>query len=78
MNEDSPYYDLAVEMERMKTPWFLGQEIYYEYKNSIIETIKLNWLFDSEGEILPLTTYYKENKIERYSFGKKEIPCTIE
>jgi hypothetical protein len=78
MNEDSPYFHCAMKMEKMKTPWFLGSAIYEDHKNDIIETIKLNWLFDDEGEILPLTTYYKDDKIEKYSFGKKEIPCTVE
>lgn len=79
MNEDSPYYCCAVEMDKMKTPWFLGAKIYEDHKDNIVETIKLNWLFDNEGEILPLTTYYsKDNKIERYSFGTKEMPCTVE
>jgi len=79
MNEDSPYYDCAVEMEKMRTPWFLGEKIYEDYKDRIIETIKLNWIFDEEGEILPLTTHTgKNNEVIKYTFGKGKIPCTVE
>ena len=59
MHEDSPYYHCAVEMEKMKTPWFTGEKILEEYKEDIIETIKLNYLFDNEGEILPFKKIYK-------------------
>jgi hypothetical protein len=63
----------------MKTPLFLGEKIYEEYKESIIETIKLNYLFNNEGEILPLMTYTgKENEILKYTFGKMNIECTVE
>lgn len=52
MNEDSPYYETALKMEEMKTPWFLGQEIYYADKDSIIETIKANgYFFTKEGKL---------------------------
>ena len=59
MDEDSPYYHCAKEMNDMKTPWFTGEKIYEEYKADIIETIKLNYLFDNEGEILPFKKIYK-------------------
>jgi hypothetical protein len=79
MDEDSPYYHCAKEMNEMKTPWFTGEKIYEEYKADIIETIKLNYLFDNEGEILPLMTYTgKENEILKYTFGKMNIECTVE
>ena len=79
MHEDSPYYHCAVEMEKMKTPWFTGEKILEEYKEDIIETIKLNYLFDNEGEILPLITYTgKNNEILKYTFGKMNIECTVE
>jgi hypothetical protein len=79
MNDDSPYWHCVEEMDKMKTPWFLGAKIYEEYKESIIETIKLNYLFDNEGEILPLTTYTgKNNEILKYTFGKDNIECTVD
>ncbi len=28
MDEDSPFYYLAKEMDKMQTPWFLGEAIY--------------------------------------------------
>lgn len=42
MNEDSPYYEYALKMEKMKTPWFLGEVIYEKEKETIIETIRIN------------------------------------
>ena len=78
MNEESPYYDCAVEMEKMQTPWFLGEAIYDAYKQDIIDTIKINYLFDDEGEILPLTTHMNGNTVVKYTFGKHEILCTVE
>ena len=52
MDEDSPYYYLAQEMERMQTPWFLGQEIYHKHKADIEETIRINnYLFDEDGKM---------------------------
>lgn len=79
MDEDSPYYHCAEEMERMQTPWFLGEKIWSDHKVDIIETIKLNWLFDEDGEILPLNTYTgKNNEVIKYTFGRKEVLCTVE
>lgn len=50
MDEDSPYYKYAIEMEKYQTPWFLGSEIYHNEKESLIETIKINeYTFTSEG-----------------------------
>lgn len=54
MDETSPYYHCAVEMEKMQTPWFLGECVYDEHKNDIIETIKINnYLFLENGEFFP-------------------------
>ena len=50
MDEDSPYYDLAIEMEKMQTPWFLGEVIYEKEKDSIIDTILINeYYFYQDG-----------------------------
>jgi hypothetical protein len=42
MTNESPYYHLATEMEKMRTPWFLPEVIYDKCKQAIIETIKAN------------------------------------
>lgn len=79
-DEHHPYWDCQVEMEKMQTPWFLGERIWERYKDDIIETIKANeYLFDEDGEILPIVHYTgKHQKTGTYSWGKKEIPCTIQ
>lgn len=52
MTEESIYYPYAIEMEKMQTPWFLGETIYENEKQSIIETIKANdYLFTIEGKL---------------------------
>lgn len=52
MDEKSPYYEYALEMERMQTPWFLGQVIYERAKNAIIETIEANeYEFYEDGKL---------------------------
>ncbi len=51
MNEQSTYWQCAVEMERMHTPWFLAECI-YENKESIIETIEANeYEFTETGKL---------------------------
>ena len=58
MDEDSPYFDCALEMDKMQTPWFLGECIYSKYKDDIIEAIQINeYLFDEDGDILPICQY---------------------
>jgi len=52
MSEDSPLYEYALQMEKMQTPWFLGQMIYEKAKQTIIETIELNeYLFTEDGKL---------------------------
>jgi len=51
--ESNPYWSLYEEMERMQTPWFLGQEIYKRYKDDIIQTLK-----DAERDYLENGTIY--------------------
>ncbi len=56
MDENSPYYEVAMEMEKMKTPWFLTEALYFDYRDSIIETIKANeYEFYKDGELLNLS-----------------------
>jgi len=62
MDEDSPYYELAEDMEKIRTPWFLGEYIYEKELDSIIETIKCNdYLFFKDGELIP-RNYYPKNR----------------
>ena len=79
MDENSPYYNIAIKMERMQTPWFLGEEIYHNHKDDLIDNIDANgYLFDEYGDILPVT-YHINNKNEciKTTFGKHEILCTL-
>ena len=53
MDENSPYYELALKMEKMQTPWFLPEYIYEKAKDVIIETIRINnYEFTSEGKLI--------------------------
>lgn len=59
MSEASLFYNCAVKMEEMKTPWFLSECIYEEHKEDIIGIIDANdCLFlktgEATGEYLPL------------------------
>lgn len=42
MNENSPFWEIAQEMEKLHTETFLPSEIYNRCKDSIIETIEAN------------------------------------
>ena len=60
MDEDSPYYHCAEEMDKMQTPWFLGEYLYECHKDDFIETIKANeYLFFENGTLIPVD-YYPE------------------
>ena|SRR3990167_683500 len=79
MNENSDFYSDVLEMEKMRTPWFLPEVLYERHKDYFIEIIEINeYLFDDEGRILPVTAHTKGNKVIRHTYGKKEIECTIE
>ena len=55
-DENAPEsYKQAVETcERLQTPWFLGQVVYENAKNEIVEEIKINeYQFLKSGEIFP-------------------------
>ena len=76
MTENSPYFYLCEEMEKMQTPWFLGAAIFEKHESDIIESIKLNnYLFDESGDILPITYHCKENKIVKTTY--REFDCII-
>ena len=50
--ESSAFWDLWQEMERMQTPWFLGQAIYERDKQYIIDTIESNeYEFTKDGKL---------------------------
>ena len=79
MDEDSLYYDEAVKMDKMQTPWFLAETIFHDHREQLIETIEINeYLFDEAGEMLNVTRHYKDNEFIRATYGKKERECTIE
>ncbi len=54
MNEDSPYYPAVLEMEKMQTPWFLAETLFFDYKQSLIDTIEANdYYFLIDGTFAP-------------------------
>lgn len=56
--QHNPYWQYAMEMERMQTPWFLPELIYQKEKQGIIDTIKANeYLFYSDGELIEREMY---------------------
>ena len=80
MDEESPYFEIAEEMENLKTPWFLESEIFHKHKQELIETIEINnYLFDEEGEILPVSYHIKGDKVVKTTYGYKDrYLCDIE
>ena len=61
MDENSPYYHCAEEMERMQTPWFLGECIYDTHKEDIINGLQHGgWYFFKDGSVVPADYYPKE------------------
>jgi hypothetical protein len=53
MTQDSYLWEYALEMERMQTPWFLGEYIYEKAKELIIETIEANeYEFTENGNLI--------------------------
>jgi len=79
MNEDSIYYEAAKEMERQQTPWFLGETLFFDEREAILDEIRANYyLFDEDGELLPVSYYIKDNKVTKTVFGKREIECEIQ
>ncbi len=80
MHEGSPYYYLAEKMDKMRTPWFLGEAILEKHKGNIIETIEINdYLFDDDAEMLPVLYHIgKNNQVTKTTFGKNQVECKIE
>jgi hypothetical protein len=55
------------------------KELDYPEDSVIIENIEINgYLFNDDGDILPTLYHMKNNKLDFITYGKKEIPCTIE
>ena len=76
MDERSPLWYLVAKMERLHTPWFLAQAIWDEQKEYVIENIKLNhYLFDEDGEVLPVTYLHKKDGTIVPQYRGKE--CTL-
>ena len=52
------------EARSMQTPWFVGNYVYDYCKKDVINEIKINnYLFDVEGNLLPVTYHTKGNKV---------------
>lgn len=52
MDENSAFYWVAEEMEKMKTPWFIAETIYHDCRASLIETILANeYDFTKDGKL---------------------------
>jgi len=48
--EDSPYMKAADEMERMRTPWFLSETLFHDYRPQLIADIEANeYEFKADG-----------------------------
>lgn len=54
ITEDDPYYPAVLEMERMQTPWFLGETLFHDYKNQLIDDLRINdYDFTADGVVYP-------------------------
>lgn len=72
MQEKHDFFYIAKEMKRMQTPWFLASEIYDKHKDDLIESIEANgYLFDEDGDLLPIVYHMKENKVVRTVFNNR-------
>jgi len=73
MDVNNPYYHCAEEMDRMQTPWFLGECIYEHHKDEIVETIRINkYLFFEDGELIP-TDYYPKKFTFYWGDGLRQV-----
>ena len=78
-DEDHPLIYLVHEMEEMQTPWFLGQVVWEKESDFVMGMIKDNgYLFDEDGNIIPIRYHYKGDELVKTSFGDKEYFCVIE
>lgn len=56
--EDNPIHDSVLKSERLQTPWFLGEIIYEDNKEYIIDTIRANqYGFFEDGSLIDLDMY---------------------
>lgn len=78
MDENSPFFEIAEEMEQMKTPWFLESEIFHKHKQELIDTIETNnYLFDEDGKLLHLHYFMKGDKVVKTTYGKQDYLCEV-
>lgn len=48
--EDSPYMPAVEKMERMRTPWFLAETLFHDYRPQLIADIEANeYEFKADG-----------------------------
>lgn len=48
--EDSPYMPAAEKMEQMKTPWFLPETLFHDYRPQLVADIEANeYEFKADG-----------------------------
>ena len=65
--------------EKMQTPWFAGEYVWEYCKEEIKEMLEINrYLFNDEGEILPIMYHMnKNNEVSKITYGKKEYEVQI-
>jgi len=64
IDEESHYYDAVEEAERLRTPWFTMEILLEKHEQDIVDEINANnYLFDEDGELLPLQYHTKGNEI---------------
>ena len=72
-NEDDFVQRACRKAEEMHTPWFCGEYVWEYGEKEILEMPSINgWLYNSEGEMLPITTYMKGNEVLKHTYGKTE------
>lgn len=53
LTEDSAYYPAVVKMEENKTPWFLAETLFHDYRDQLIADIQANnYEFTQEGKLI--------------------------
>ncbi len=61
MDENSPYYHCAEEMDKMQTPWFIGECIYEHHKDDILNDLQSGErYFFKDGSVAPADYYPKK------------------
>ena len=61
MDENSLYYHCAEEMDKMQTPWFIGECIYEHHKDDILNDLQHGgWYFFKDGSVVPADYYPKK------------------